>query len=109
MANIKSQKKRILTNEKARQRNQATVSALKTQARKFREALASGDRTAAETALLSACRAYDKAAAQGVRSGVPAQTVRPDSLRARRVPPDTVRRDSLGRPIRRDSLGRPIP
>ena len=25
-----------------------------------------GDRTAAETALLSACRAYDKAAAQGV-------------------------------------------
>lgn len=66
MANIKSQKKRILTNEKARVRNQATISALKTQARKFREALASGDRAVAETALLSACRAYDKAAAQGV-------------------------------------------
>ena len=66
MANIKSQKKRILTNEKARQRNQATVSALKTQARKFREALSSGDRAAAEGALLAACRAYDKAAAQGV-------------------------------------------
>ena len=46
MANIKSQKKRILTNEKARQRNQATVSALKTQARKFRESLSSGDRAA---------------------------------------------------------------
>jgi rod shape-determining protein MreC len=52
-------------------------------------------------------------AAQGVRSQgpvqVPAQTIRPDSLRARRVPPDTTRRDSLGRPIRRVPLGRPIP
>lgn len=66
MANIKSQKKRILTNEKARQRNQGTVSALKTSARKFREALSSGDRAAAEAALLAACRAYDKAAATGV-------------------------------------------
>jgi small subunit ribosomal protein S20 len=66
MANIKSQKKRILTNEKARQRNQATVSALKTTARKFREALTSGDRSAAEAALLVACRAYDQAAASGV-------------------------------------------
>ena len=66
MANIKSQKKRILTNEKARLRNQGTASALKTTARKFREALSSGDRTAAEAALLAACRAYDKAAATGV-------------------------------------------
>jgi len=66
MANIKSQKKRILTNEKARVRNLATRSRLKTQARKFREALASGDRSAAEAALLSACRAYDKAASEGV-------------------------------------------
>jgi hypothetical protein len=48
-------------------------------------------------------------AAQGVRPVVPAQTLRPDSLRPRRVPPDTTRRDSLGRPIRRDSLGRIIP
>ena len=46
--------------------NQATASALKTQARKFRESLSSGDRAAAEAALLAACRAYDKAAAQGV-------------------------------------------
>ena len=66
MANIKSQKKRILTNDKARVRNLGTRSRLKTQARKFREALASGDRAAAEAALLSACRAYDKAAAEGV-------------------------------------------
>ena len=66
MANIKSQKKRILTNEKARERNLAARSRLKTQARAFREVLASGDRAAAETALLVACRAYDKAAASGV-------------------------------------------
>ncbi|MGZ4143035.1 MAG: 30S ribosomal protein S20 [Actinomycetota bacterium] len=66
MANIKSQKKRILTNEKARQRNQTVSSRLKTQARKFREALASGDRTSAEAALVAACQAYDKAAADGV-------------------------------------------
>jgi small subunit ribosomal protein S20 len=66
MANIKSQQKRILTNEKARQRNVATRSRLKTLARKFRETLASGDLAAAEKALLDACRAYDKAAAAGV-------------------------------------------
>jgi small subunit ribosomal protein S20 len=66
MANIKSQKKRILTNEKARQRNLAVRSRLKTSARRFREALTSGDRAAAEAALLAACKAYDKAAADGV-------------------------------------------
>ena len=43
MANIKSQKKRILTNEKARLRNKAVKSALKTHIRKFLEAAAEGD------------------------------------------------------------------
>ena len=66
MANIKSQKKRILTNEKGRVRNLAVRSELKTYARKFREALTSGDRDAAATALAAACRAYDRAAAKGV-------------------------------------------
>lgn len=66
MANIKSQQKRILTNEKARVHNQAVKSRLKTLGRKFREALATGDRDAAEKALLEACRAYDKAASDGV-------------------------------------------
>jgi len=66
MANIKSQKKRVLTNEKARVRNLAERSRLKTLARKFREALTGGDRAAAQTALLDACKAYDKAAADGV-------------------------------------------
>ena len=32
----------------------------------IKEALASGDRAVAESALLSACRAYDKAASDGV-------------------------------------------
>ena len=44
MANIKSQKKRVLTNEKRRQRNQAIRSAVRTEIRKFREAVASGDK-----------------------------------------------------------------
>ena len=66
MANIKSQKKRILTNEKARQRNQAVKSSLKTAIRRFREAAASGDAAAAQTALQSASRQLDKAVSKGV-------------------------------------------
>ena len=38
MANIKSQLKRIKTNEKARQRNKADKSSLKTAVRRFRDA-----------------------------------------------------------------------
>ena len=66
MANIKSQKKRILTNEKARQRNKAVKSALKTHIRKFREAAAAGDVEKAQEAAKVACRALDKAASKGV-------------------------------------------
>ncbi len=66
MANIKSQKKRILTNEKARVRNLATRSRLKTHARRVREAVATGDAAGAQTALRAACRAFDKAATDGV-------------------------------------------
>ena len=66
MANIKSQIKRIRTNEAARQRNKAVKSALKTCVRKFREAADAGDRDAAQTALLDASRQLDKAASKGV-------------------------------------------
>ena len=66
MANIKSQKKRILTNEKARQRNKAVKSALKTHIRKFREAAAAEDVEKAQEAARVACRALDKAASKGV-------------------------------------------
>jgi small subunit ribosomal protein S20 len=66
VANIKSQIKRIRTNEAARQRNKAVKSALKTSVRKFREAADAGDRDAAQTALLDASRQLDKAASKGV-------------------------------------------
>ena len=44
MANIKSQKKRVLTNEKAHLRNVAVKSGLKTAIRATREAIAAGDK-----------------------------------------------------------------
>jgi small subunit ribosomal protein S20 len=65
VANIKSQIKRIKTNEKARQRNKATKSALKTSIRRFREAAAAGDPKSIELAR-AATRHLDKAASSGV-------------------------------------------
>ena len=66
MANIKSQIKRIRTNEKARQRNVAVRSALKTTVRRFRAAADAGDAAAATAALEVASKALDKAASKGV-------------------------------------------
>lgn len=66
MANIKSQIKRNLTNEKARLRNKAVKSELKTLVRTFREAAASGDAAATESALRAATRKLDKAVSKGV-------------------------------------------
>ncbi len=66
MANIKSQIKRIRTNEKARQRNKAVKSELKTYVRRVREAVAGGDKDAASTALAVAARKLDKAVSKGV-------------------------------------------
>ncbi|GAB2548405.1 30S ribosomal protein S20 [Brachybacterium huguangmaarense] len=66
MANIKSQIKRIKTNEKARQRNKAYKSELKTYVRKVRTAVAAGDAETAGTALAAASRKLDKAASKGV-------------------------------------------
>ena len=66
MANIKSQIKRNKTNEKARQRNVAVKSALKTSVRRFRSAADAGDAAAATTALQTASKALDKAASKGV-------------------------------------------
>ncbi len=51
MANIKSQIKRNKQNEKARLRNKAVKSSLKTSVRKFREAADSGDLDAATAAM----------------------------------------------------------
>ncbi len=66
MANIKSQIKRNKTNEKARQRNVAVKSALKTAVRRFRTAAEAGDAAVATTALQTASKALDKAASKGV-------------------------------------------
>jgi small subunit ribosomal protein S20 len=66
MANIKSQKKRILTNEKRRVRNKGVSSALKTQIKKFQETLGSGDHETAGAALKEASRQLDRAASKGV-------------------------------------------
>jgi len=66
VANIKSQIKRNKTNEKARQRNVAVKSALKTAVRRFRTAADTGDAAAATTALQTASKALDKAASKGV-------------------------------------------
>ena len=66
MANIKSQIKRIKQNEKARQRNKAVKSELRTYVRKFREAAEAGDVEEATVALRVASRKLDKAVSKGV-------------------------------------------
>jgi small subunit ribosomal protein S20 len=66
VANIKSQKKRVLTNEKAHQRNKAVKSELKTATKKVQAAVDAGDAAAAQAAALAASRLLDKAASKGV-------------------------------------------
>ena len=66
MANIKSQKKRILTNGKRQMRNKAVKSELKTAIKKVHTAIDAGDADAAKTAALDASRLLDKAASKGV-------------------------------------------
>lgn len=66
MANIKSQIKRNKTNEKARLRNKAVKSSLKTSIRKAREAVTAGDLEKATTAVREASRKLDKAVSKGV-------------------------------------------
>lgn len=65
MANIKSNIKRIGTNEKARLRNVAVKSELKTHVRRVREAVAAGDKAAAQQALKAASVKLDKAVSKG--------------------------------------------
>ncbi|MFB8387402.1 30S ribosomal protein S20 [Microbacterium sp. NPDC055910] len=66
MANIKSQIKRNKTNEKARERNKTVKSELRTVIRNTRDAVATGDKAAAETALKQATKKLDKAVSKGV-------------------------------------------
>ena len=66
MANIKSQKKRILTAEKARQRNKAVRSELKTAIKAVRSAVEAGQLEDAQVAANKASRLLDKAASKGI-------------------------------------------
>jgi small subunit ribosomal protein S20 len=66
VANIKSQKKRILTNEKARLRNKSVKSSLKTAVRRVHEAAEAGDADKATAYAREASRKLDKAVSKGV-------------------------------------------
>ncbi|MGM7667389.1 30S ribosomal protein S20 [Microbacterium sp. A93] len=66
MANIKSQKKRNLTNEKARLRNNAVKSELRTAIRAVDKAVAAGDQAAVTSAVSVASKKLDKAAGKGI-------------------------------------------
>lgn len=65
MANLKSSKKRAITNEKSRERNTAIKSEAKTLLRKVTKAVEAGDKAAAEKALVAASRKLDKAVSKG--------------------------------------------
>jgi small subunit ribosomal protein S20 len=66
VANIKSQKKRIKTNEISRQRNKAVKSELRTHIRNFRTAVAEGQTEKAVELSKVANRALDRAVSKGV-------------------------------------------
>ncbi len=66
MANIKSQIKRNKQNEKARVRNKAVKSSLKTSVRQFREAADAGDAEQVTQTMRAALTKLDKAASKGV-------------------------------------------
>ncbi|GAA1493390.1 30S ribosomal protein S20 [Curtobacterium herbarum] len=66
MANIKSQLKRIKTNQKATDRNKAYKSELKTYIRQTNAAIATGDKEKAVAALSLASKKLDKAVSKGV-------------------------------------------
>ncbi len=66
MANIKSQIKRIRTNNKAQARNRSERSAIKTAIRRFRDAVTSGDSTKIAEELRLASKSLDTAVSKGV-------------------------------------------
>lgn len=66
MANIKSQEKRIKTNERRRLRNQSVKSSLRTSVRSLRGAIDAGEKDKAGELLVATNRKLDKAASAGV-------------------------------------------
>jgi len=66
VANTKSAEKQNRQAIRHRARNQAITSAVRTQVRKFREALTAGDAARTKSELSAAVRAISKAASKGV-------------------------------------------
>ena len=66
LANIKSQIKRNKTNEKARQRNKAVRTEVRSYVRVVRENIAAGKKDEAQQAYAVAARKLDKAVSKGV-------------------------------------------
>ena len=66
MANIKSAKKRILVINTKTARNKSIRSRVKTYIKKVYTAIESGDKAAAQAALLTATSELDKAASKGI-------------------------------------------
>lgn len=66
MANIKSALKRAKTNEKARMRNKAVRTNVKTVTKQFFAAVETGDATKAQEAYNLAAKKLDQAASKGV-------------------------------------------
>jgi len=66
MANIKSQKKRILTNEKRRQRNVSNRTSMRNAVKAVEAAIASKDHAKAVAAYDVANKRLDKAVAKGI-------------------------------------------
>lgn len=107
MANIKSQKKRIITNEKRRMRNRAIKSELKTATRRVKEAVEAGNGAEAYVAAVAACRLMDKAVTKGVikknqaanrKSGIMmlANTIVTDADRAAYKKPEPKKQEKTG-------------
>jgi small subunit ribosomal protein S20 len=83
MAHSKQAKKRIVTNEKARIRNKARKSAMRTHVKRVLQAVESGDRETAGAELTLAQKQIDKAAKSRIIH--PNNAARKKSLLARRV------------------------
>jgi len=66
MAQIKSAMKRIKTNEKARLRNKAVKTGLKTTLKNFNEAVEAGDKEKATVAYNTAVKKLDQAVTKGI-------------------------------------------
>jgi small subunit ribosomal protein S20 len=66
VANIKSQIKRIRSNEKAQERNKSARSSIKTAIRRFRDAVSAGDKNTIAQELRVASKKLDEAVSSGV-------------------------------------------